>query len=136
MRVIQLVDSETSYRLAKNKINLVDLPVLVLGFTFKENCPDIRNSKVVRLVTSLQSFGFSTDISDYWVDPDVALKEYSLRISKELPSYKQYGAIVVAVSHSKYIDLDINRWRSLLRPNGVILDLKGIVPRELNPLRP
>lgn len=94
--------------------------VLVLGITFKENCPDIRNSRVIDVIEELKEFGCSIDIYDPWADSEEVECEYSLKLSKELRTSK-YEAIVLAVSHNEFKEL------KLKTNNNVVFDIKSIV---------
>ena len=109
---------------------------LILGFTFKENCPDIRNTKVFDIVNSLGKYSIKTDIVDPFADQDEALEKYGLEILGEMPFKKKYSIIILSVAHEKFCRLDINQWKSICSESYVILDLKGIVPKQLKPLRP
>ncbi len=96
--------------------------VLVLGITFKENCPDIRNSRVIDVIRELQDFGCDVEVSDYWADPEEVEREYGLKLQEE-PDTKMYDAVVLAVAHDRYkeISFDDN--------NQVIFDIKSILPK-------
>lgn len=100
--------------------------VLVKGLTFKENCPDIRNSKVVDVVAELESYGMQAEVYDPLVDPAEALEEFGIACSNT-PERAGYDAIIVAVAHDEFKAMGAQELRSLLRdPAGVIVDLKGI----------
>jgi len=108
-------------KLMINKGHKVDKSrVLVLGITFKENCPDIRNSKVIDLIHELESFRCSVDVSDYWADKDEVKKTYNLDLTYDL-NYQDYNTIVVAVAHDKYRKLKLNNDKQ------VVFDLKSIL---------
>ena len=94
--------------------------VLVLGITFKENCPDIRNSKVIDVIQELEEFGCDVDISDYWADKDEVQHEYNLEL-KDQVNYQDYNAIVLAVAHDQY--------KEIKRDNDtqVVFDIKSIL---------
>lgn len=94
--------------------------VLVLGITFKENCPDIRNSKVIDVIQELKEFGCDVDISDYWADKDEVQHEYNLEL-KDQVNYQDYNAIVLAVAHDKYKNIKIDRSAQ------VVFDIKSIL---------
>ena len=94
--------------------------VLVLGITFKENCPDIRNSKVIDVIQELEEFGCDVDISDYWADKDEVQHEYNLEL-KDQVNYQDYNAIILAVAHDKYKNIKINR------STQVVFDIKSIL---------
>jgi len=94
--------------------------VLVLGITFKENCPDIRNSKVIDVIQELKDFGCNVEVSDYWADEDEVRKTYNLELTYNL-NYQDYNAIVVAVAHDKYRKIKLNN------DNQVVFDIKSIL---------
>jgi UDP-N-acetyl-D-galactosamine dehydrogenase len=109
--------------------------VLVLGFAFKENCPDLRNTRVVDVVQQLERYGVQPLVVDPWVDPAEAWQVYGLKVQQEIPAEGDFPGVIVAVSHREFQALSVEHWRGLMQPQGVLLDLKGIVPRELGPLR-
>ncbi len=121
--------------LAQRRLPVVGTRVLVLGLTFKENCPDLRNTKVVDLIDCLGRYGMEVEVVDPWVNPEEAQREYGLTINPTMPTQDSYGAVVAAVAHQQFVQLVAEEWRQLLITNGVTLDLKGIVPRELKPIR-
>ena len=121
--------------LAERRQAVVGTRVLVLGLSFKENCPDLRNTKVVDLIWGLQCYGMEVEVVDPWVDPEEAQREYGLSVRAEIPVGSPYGAVAAAVAHRQFAALSSDAWQNLLTPGGVLLDLKGIVPRELGALR-
>jgi UDP-N-acetyl-D-galactosamine dehydrogenase len=121
--------------LAERRQPVVGKRVLVLGLTFKENCPDLRNTKVVDLIEGLERYGMEVQVVDPWVDPEEALREYGLTVSSEIPTEASHGAVVAAVAHRQFAELALEQWQQLLTPSGVLLDLKGIVPRNMGALR-
>jgi len=121
--------------LAQRRLSVVGARVLVLGLTFKENCPDLRNTKVVDLIKGLERYGMDVDVVDPWVDPAEAQREYDLTVSSYIPLAGEYVAVVAAVAHQEFVAINSEQWRQLSIPSGVLLDLKGIIPRELEPLR-
>lgn len=107
-----------------------DLPVkearvLVVGFTFKENCPDIRNTKVVDLVAHMRVWGMTPEIVDTWADPDEVHEEYGLTIRTDLPDRGDYDAIVLAVAHKDVVGRGIEALRARMRPGGILFDMKA-----------
>jgi UDP-N-acetyl-D-galactosamine dehydrogenase len=94
--------------------------VLVLGITFKENCPDIRNSRVIDVISELQEFGCDITVSDYWADADEVKHEYGLELTNDV-NYDDYEAIVMAVSHDKYKTLVFNN------KDQIVYDIKSIL---------
>ncbi len=105
---------------------VLDSKVLQLGITFKENCPDIRNSHAVDVVHGLQEFGCHVDIFDPWAAPEEVRKYYGLESTKEIPD-ENFDAIILAVSHKEFFNLDIGKYKS---ETTVIFDIKGILPPD------
>jgi UDP-N-acetyl-D-galactosamine dehydrogenase len=112
--------------MAKNQLPIHGGKVLVLGLTFKENCPDIRNSKVVDLIRELSSFGTLVDIYDPHADAEEVKHEYNLSLTKSLS--KRYHSIILAVSHKEFFSI---QWNELKEPNAVIYDVKGFLDKSL-----
>lgn len=100
--------------------------VLVLGITFKENCPDIRNSRVIDVIRELQDFGCEVDVSDYWADKEEVKREYGLDMV-ENPDFSEYSAIVLAVAHDKYKALDFSK-----SGERVIYDIKSTLDDSIS----
>jgi len=124
--VKKMIDHELSVKFSR---------VLVVGFTFKENCPDIRNTKVVELVVNLREWGIHSDIVDTWAAPDEVQQEYGLSISTTLPASGNYDAVILAVAHQSVVALGASRLRALLRPDGVLFDMKAAFPIGESDLR-
>lgn len=101
--------------------------VLVLGITFKENCPDLRNSKVIDVIQELKEFGIDVYCFDPQADAEEVMHEYQLTLISKLPN-QWYDAIILAVSHKEFLSLD---YKTLLKENGVLFDVKSILPKEL-----
>jgi UDP-N-acetyl-D-galactosamine dehydrogenase len=97
--------------------------VLVLGITFKENCPDIRNSRVIDVIEELQEFGCDISVSDYWADADEVKKEYNLSLKNDI-NYNDYDAVILAVAHDKFKDIKLNN------DNQIVYDIKSILPHS------
>ena len=121
--------------LARRRQQIVGTQVLVLGLTFKEDCPDLRNTKVVDVLTALRDYGIEPQVVDPWVDPEEARREYGLEVDQQRPADRRFGAVLALVPHQQFRQLNEDQWQELLEPGGVLLDLKGIVPRGLAPLR-
>lgn len=100
--------------------------ILVLGITFKENCPDVRNTKVVDIIRSLKDYDLHVDIYDPWASPAEVEKEYGLQVMNDLPA-RQYEAVVLAVAHREFLQLDVN---TLRKANGVLYDVKGVLAEK------
>ena len=109
--------------------------VLVLGFTFKENCPDLRNTRVVDVLSALQRYGMVPEIVDPWVDPAEAEREFGLTVLNEIPKQSTWHVVISAVAHREFVEQTTDDWKKLLKPNGLLVDLKSIVPREIGALR-
>ena len=106
-----------------------DARVLVLGLTFKEDCPDIRNTKVVDLIGELSGYGCAIDVHDPWVDSDEAEREYGIALT-DTPEQGAYDAVVVAVAHRQFRDLGAAGVRAFCAPGGVIYDIKYLLPES------
>ncbi|WP_186589661.1 nucleotide sugar dehydrogenase [Synechococcus sp. MVIR-18-1] len=109
--------------------------VLVLGLSFKENCPDLRNTRVVDVIDAIRRYGMEPLVVDPWVDPAEAEREYGLSVLGEIPRGRSWNSVVAAVAHREFTAQSAEQWSRLLEPNGVLVDLKSIVPRELGAIR-
>jgi UDP-N-acetyl-D-galactosamine dehydrogenase len=116
--------------LIRRKSNVADARILILGLTFKENCPDLRNTRVVELAEQFRDYGAQVDIHDSWADPATTRHEYGLELLPRLPERDNYDAIVLAVAHDEYRDLGIDAVRRLGRDGAVVYDIKGLFPRD------
>ena len=121
--------------MAKSGQRVVGAKVAVLGLSFKENCPDLRNTKVVDVITTLQGYGMEVMVVDPWVDASEARQHYGIDVIGSLEDVGPCQAVVLAVAHEQFAALEVEQWQQLLAPDGVLMDLKGIVPRQLQPLR-
>jgi UDP-N-acetyl-D-glucosamine/UDP-N-acetyl-D-galactosamine dehydrogenase len=104
--------------------------VLVLGLTFKENCPDLRNTRVVDLVRELESYGASVDVHDPWADAEEAQESYGLTLLPEVEADGSYAAVVLAVAHEQFKPGSAYDPSGLIMSNGVVYDIKGVLPKE------
>lgn len=109
----------------KRGIKVLNANILILGFTFKENCPDVRNTKVIDIVRTLQEYDTNICIYDPWADPNIAKREYGIEITNNLPE-KKFDAVILAVAHDKFRDLNITNLTNQL---SVIFDVKGFIPQ-------
>ncbi len=107
----------------KKGIQILNANILVLGFTFKENCPDVRNTKVIDIVSTLQDYNVNVHIYDPWANPAIAKHEYDVELQNKLPNHK-FDGIVMAVAHKEFESLDIS---SLINGNSVVYDVKGVM---------
>ena len=121
--------------MARKGMVIAGAQVLVLGLSFKENCPDLRNTRVVDLTQALQRYGMEPLVVDPWVDSEQAHREYALTVLPEIPRSQCWSAVVVAVAHEQFRALAAEQWKLLLTPDGVLVDFKGLVPRQVDALR-
>ena len=119
------VAGEIAKLMGHKRIHINGARALVLGITFKENCPDIRNSKVVDVVRELQKYGADVDVYDPWADGAECKHEYGLRPIRSLTP-KTYDCAVVAVSHREFKDLGAEGVRRLCKKNHVVYDIKHV----------
>ena len=113
----------------RRRIQVDNARVLVLGLTFKENCPDLRNTRVVDIVRELAEYNVRVEVYDPWVDPEQARQEYGLDLVAE-PQPGSYDGILLAVAHDQFRAMGTATIRSLGRPEHVLYDLKYVLPRE------
>lgn len=126
----QHVADETIKLMLKKGISVLGSQVLILGLTFKENCPDVRNTKVIDIVKVLSEYKAHVDVYDPWVDLAEAKREYGLDCLRELPAPSMYHAIVLAVGHDQFVELGSAGIRALGVAGAVVFDVKGILPLE------
>ena len=112
----------------KKGVMVKDSKILLLGITFKENCPDIRNTKVVDIYTTLNEYTNNITVYDPQANANEVKHEYNVDIENELPCEAKYDAVVLAVAHKEFAELDV---KSLTVENGVVYDVKGILPKEI-----
>lgn len=124
----EYVANQTIKLMNKKGVMVKDAKVLILGITFKENCPDVRNTKVVDIYSTFREYTPNITVFDPWASPERVKREYGIDITGILPTGQRYDAIVLAVAHSQFTGLDL---RQLLNPGGVIYDVKGILDREI-----
>ncbi|HEX5352493.1 MAG TPA: nucleotide sugar dehydrogenase, partial [Rhodanobacteraceae bacterium] len=113
----------------QKRIPVADAKVLVLGLTFKENCPDLRNTRVTDIIDELRASHTDIDVYDPWVDPVEAKHEYNLDLVSDLHA-GVYDAIVLAVAHHQFTDMGAPALRALGKPDCVLFDVKNVLPRE------
>lgn len=128
------VVSELLKGLLRQKINIIDSRILIMGFTFKENCPDIRNTKVLDIITELQEYGLSVDVMDPWCDMAEVKSQYKVNLVTE-PFSGTYDGILIAVGHQVFKDLGISKIREFGCENHIIYDLKYLFGKNEVDLR-
>ncbi len=111
----------------KKGIQVLDSHILVLGFTFKENCPDVRNTKVVDIVKALKEYNLTVTIYDPWANPAAVKREYGLEVVNKLPEGEKFDAAIAAVAHREFQGLDIEK---LLKPKHIVFDVKAMLDRS------
>ncbi|WGH76989.1 nucleotide sugar dehydrogenase [Tenacibaculum tangerinum] len=123
----EYVASQVIKLMIDKDIKIKKAEVLILGITFKENCPDVRNTKVVDVVKSLKEYNTNVTIYDPWADVEEVKREYNLQSIKESPQGK-YDAVVLAVAHNEYKGMDL---KSIMKDGAVVYDVKGVLPEEI-----
>ncbi|WP_413692346.1 Vi polysaccharide biosynthesis UDP-N-acetylglucosamine C-6 dehydrogenase TviB [Psychromonas sp. KJ10-2] len=113
----------------KKRIHIRDAKVLLMGLTFKENCPDLRNTKVVDIIKGLKEYDITPDIYDPWCSPESAFEEYNITLT-EGPKKGRYDAIIIAVAHEQFKKMGADEIRQLGKKEHVLYDLKYILPKE------
>lgn len=121
------VANQTIKCMNKKGVLVKDSKILILGITFKENCPDIRNTKVVDIYRSLEEYTRNITVYDPWANSDRVEKEYGITITSTLPN-EQFDAVILAVAHDQFKTLEVSK---LVRQGGVIYDVKGVLPRDI-----
>lgn len=119
------VSTEVVKLMLKKNIKVINSRVLLLGFTFKENCPDFRNTRVIDIYNELVNFDINVDIYDPWVNPQDVKNEFGIKVLSELPNCI-YDAVILAVAHNEFLDLNVR----LLAPDGIVYDVKGVLPKQ------
>ena len=122
------VSSEVIKLMVQKDIKVKGSNILVLGVTFKENCPDVRNTKAVDVINNLQSYGAEVTVYDPWAAPNEVMHEYQLETTDKLPNVT-FDAIVLAVAHKEFLSLNLG---DMLNTNGVLYDVKGILKEKVD----
>lgn len=122
------VANQTIKCMNKKGVVVKDARILILGITFKENCPDVRNTKVVDIVHTLSEYTDNITVFDPWADADKVKREYNIDIVHSLQEGDTFDAVILAVAHNQFLQIDI---KSLVNDKGVIYDVKGLLPQEL-----
>ena len=115
--------------MTRRRIQVVDAKILVLGLTFKENCPDIRNTRAIDIVRELRGFHAQVDVYDPWANPEETHHEYGVTpIGSLQPG--AYDAVILAVGHHQFRDMGTAQIRALGKPTHVLFDVKGLLPAD------
>jgi len=122
------VSSEVVKLMLKHDLKVKGAKILILGITFKENCPDVRNTKVVDVINNLKGYQANITIYDPWANPSEVMREHQVETIDKIPD-DTYDAIILTVSHNEFLSLDL---RAMLNPNGVLYDVKGILKGKVD----
>ncbi len=129
----QFVAQETIKMMLKKGLEIKNANVLVLGITFKENCPDIRNSRAIDVVRELQDYQMNIDVFDPWASPEEVKEEYGLDLISNIENTdKKYDAVIAVVAHNEFKNLDLEKYTN---DNALIYDVKAIYPKEKSDMR-
>jgi UDP-N-acetyl-D-galactosamine dehydrogenase len=120
------VATEVVKLMMRKDLKVIDSKVLLLGFTFKEDCPDVRNTRVIDIYNELINFDIRVDVYDPWVECEEVKYEYNIDVINKL-TFDNYAAVILAVAHKEFLELDVRA----LAPNGVIYDVKGVLPKKI-----
>ncbi|MDK2770695.1 MAG: nucleotide sugar dehydrogenase [Flavobacterium sp.] len=119
----EYVASQVVKQMIKKGVNVNGAEVLMMGITFKENCPDVRNTKIVDVIKALEDYGIKVTTFDPWANPKEVKHEYNIESTRELPS-NQFDAVVLGVAHKEFKEIDLNKLR---KSASVLYDVKGIL---------
>ena len=123
----EYVANEVVKLMLKKGIQVLGANILILGFTFKENCPDVRNTKVIDIYNALREYNVNITIYDPWANPAIVEHEYGIKVTNQLPM-KKYDTAILAVAHKGFTELDI---LSMLNDNHIIYDVKGFLDKQI-----
>ena len=121
------IATETIKLMIKKSIKIIDSKILILGFTFKENCPDVRNTRVIDIVNELKTYNTNLIVVDPWANPDEVKKEYNIATLTAIPNDK-FDAIILAVGHLDFLKINLHEYQN---SNSVVFDVKGILQKHL-----
>ncbi len=122
------IANEVVKLMLKNEIKILRSKILLMGITFKENCPDIRNTRVIDIYNELRDYDIQVDVFDPWADPEEVKREYNIEMVQNPAQNDYYDGLILAVSHDKYLNFD---FKSYLKSNGIIYDVKGVLPKNI-----
>lgn len=123
----EYVATETVKLMLKKGIQVLGAKIIILGFTFKENCPDVRNTKVIDIYRALQEYNVNVTVYDPWANPDIVKHEYGIEVTNELPKDK-FDTSILAVAHREFEDINLHK---LLENNHIIFDVKAFLDRKI-----
>ncbi len=120
--------------MTRRKVHVVDSNILIMGFAFKENCPDLRNTRVIDIYNELHSYHANVDVYDPWVSAQEAQAEYGIAVIEDLKP-NHYDAIILAVGHNEFLELGVDGIRKLGRGETVLFDIKSLLPKDASDQR-
>lgn len=121
------VANQTIKYMNKKGVMVKDAKILILGITFKENCPDLRNSKIVDIYTTLEEYTSNITVYDPWANPMTVKQAYNIEITNDLPT-DRFDAVILGVAHKQFLNLNV---KALVKEGGVVYDVKGVLPRDI-----
>lgn len=130
----RFVASEMVKAMLKKCIQVKGAKILIMGLAFKENCPDLRNTRVIDVINELREYQVDVDVFDPWIDPEESIHEYGIALVQQLVS-NSYDGIILAVAHGEFRSMGYEKIRSFGKPGHVLFDLKYIVPKDAADLR-
>ena len=113
--------------MTQHRIHVVDARILLMGLSFKENCPDLRNTRVVDIIAEFKSYNAQVDVYDPWVDPEEAQHEYGIDLIRE-PELGRYDAVILTVAHDQFREMGVEKIRALGKANSLLFDVKHVLP--------
>lgn len=125
----EYISSQVVKLMLKKDIKILGSRILLMGITFKENCPDIRNTRVIDIYNALSQYDIQVDVYDPWADATEVIHEYSINLVSEPAGNQQYDGVIMAVSHNEFNGINIS---SLVKEKGIIYDVKGFLPKNVS----
>ena len=123
----EYVATETIKHMLKKGIQVLNSNIVIFGFTFKENCPDVRNTKIIDIYRALKEYNVNITVYDPWANPAIAKHEYGIDVTNELPTEK-FDALIMGVAHNEFKELDVTEF---VKESHVIFDVKGTLPKAI-----
>lgn len=127
----EFIATQVIKQMLNKGIQVLNSNIIIFGFTFKENCPDVRNTKIIDIYRALKEYNVNITIYDPWADPEITMREYGIEIINELPTCK-FDALVMGVAHEAFKGLDVT---AFVKEKYLIYDVKGILPRNITDIR-
>ena len=134
-RMAEWVAGEFLLECQKRNLLTKPIKVMILGITFKENCPDFRNTKVIEIIEILNSNNFELTIVDPWVNKKAIRDMHKYDVLDEIPSNEKFDSVICVVAHNQFLEIEIHSWENMINENGFFFDIKNMIPKELNPVR-